>query len=76
MAKKPDELKGDKFTLYITPKGKAGNLPNMVILHNNSGKQVGSLTMSQIMPFVMENSTILAKLTKEELEEWKSYYQK
>ena len=58
MAKKPDELKGDKFTLYITPKGKAGNLPNMVILHNNSGKQVGSLTMSQIMPFVMENSTM------------------
>ena len=76
MAKKPEELKGDKFTRYITPKGKGGNLPNMVILHNNSGKQIGSLTASQIMPFVLENSKSLGNSTKEELEEWKSYYDK
>lgn len=67
MAKKPEELKGDKFTLYITPKGKTSQLPNMVLLHNNSGELVGSLTASEIMPFLVENSKILEQLTEEEL---------
>lgn len=76
MSKRPEDLMSDKFTLYITPKGKAGNLPNMVLLHNNSGDEKGSLTASEIMPFVMKNSKNLKELTSSELEEWKAYYMK
>jgi hypothetical protein len=76
MSKKPEDLMSDKFTLYITPKGKTGELPNMVLLHNNSGKQKGSLSASEIMPFVLEYSKNLKELKSSELEEWKANYMK
>jgi len=76
MVKKPRELKSDKFTVFITPKGKEGNVPNVTLTYNNTGESIGSITMKEIIPKILEWSKNLKNLSMEERKEWDQYYLK
>lgn len=66
---------GDVFTVYITPKGKkTPTVPNVVIRHKNTQKQINTIKLKDIIPFVVKNSLILKKLSSDELKKFKKFY--